>query len=127
MRVTRPDAARHAANAHGRDAMSDYYSQALDHLPLFRQSDPETSKAAGRAARETGLVGRHERLILAALEQGPGTKDEIAGRTGELTEQQVARRMHGLHRAGLVEPTGTTRPSRSGRPERVWKATAAAR
>lgn len=103
--------------------MSDYYSTAVDDLPLFRRSDPETSKAAGRAARETGLVGRHERLILEALAAGPGTKDEIAGRTGELSEQQVARRMHGLHRAGLVEPTGTTRPSRSGRPERVWRAT----
>ena len=101
--------------------MSDYYSTAVDELPLFRRTDPVTSKAAGRAARETGLVGRHERLILEALAAGPGTKDEIAGRTGELTEQQVARRMHGLHRAGLVEPTGTTRPSRSGRPERVWR------
>ncbi len=107
--------------------MSDYWPDTTETLPLFRRSDPETSKAAGRAARETGLVGRHERLILEALAAGPGTKDEIAGRTGELSEQQVARRMHGLHRAGLVEPTGTTRPSRSGRPERVWKATAASR
>lgn len=105
--------------------MSDYYSTAVDDLPLFRRADPPTSKAAGRAARETGLVGRHEQLILEALAAGPGTKDEIAGRIGTLSEQQVARRMHGLHKAGLVEPTGTTRPSRSGRPERVWKATAA--
>ena len=103
--------------------MSDYYSTAVDELPLFRRSNPETSKAAGRAARETGLVGRHERLILEALAAGPGTKDELASRIGTLSEQQVARRMHGLHRAGLVEPTGTTRPSRSGRPERVWRAT----
>lgn len=107
--------------------MSDYYSTAVDYGPLFRSTDPETSKAAGRAARETGLVGRHERLILEALAVGPGTKDEIAGRTGELSEQQVARRMHRLERAGRVEPTGETRPSRSGRPERVWKATATSR
>jgi predicted ArsR family transcriptional regulator len=107
--------------------MSDYFAAPETVLPLWRKADPDTSKAAGQAARETGLVGRHERLILAALEQGPGTKDEIAGRTSELNEQQVARRMHGLHRAGLVEPTGSTRPSRSGRPERVWKATAASR
>lgn len=107
--------------------MSDYWPDTTDTLPLFRRSDPETSKAAGQAARETGLVGRHEQMILAALELGPGTKDEIASRIGTLTEQQVARRMHGLHRAGLVEPTGSTRPSRSGRPERVWKATAASR
>ena len=109
--------------------MSDYWPDTatrLADLPLFRRGDPETSKAAGRAARETGLVGRHERLILEALAAGTGTKDEIADRCG-LSEQQVARRMHGLHRAGLVETTGTTRPSRSGRPERVWKATAASR
>lgn len=100
--------------------MSDYYSTTLDHLPLFRRTDPDTSKAAGRAAQ--AFLGEHERRILEALSQGDGTKDEIASRTGTLTEQQVARRMHGLHKAGLVEPTGTTRPSRSGRPERVWRA-----
>lgn len=100
--------------------MSDYYADTLDTLPLFRRTDPETSKAAGRAARETGLVGRHERLILEALAAGPGTKDEIADRCG-LSEQQVARRMHGLHQAGLVTLTGGTRPSASGRPERIWR------
>lgn len=104
--------------------MSDYYSTAVDELPLFRRSDPETSKAAGRAAKE--FLGHHERLIIEALAAGPGTKDELASRCG-LTEQQVARRMHGLKQAGLVEPTGETRPSRSGRPERVWKAAAASR
>jgi predicted ArsR family transcriptional regulator len=91
-------------------------------LPLFRRTDPVTSKIAGTMARE--FKGDHERRILEALAAGPGTKDEIASRCG-LSEQQVARRMHGLARAGLVETTGTTRPSASGRPERVWKETAA--
>jgi len=98
--------------------MSDYYPDTLDTLPLFRRTDPVTSKLAGVAARE--FKGDHERRILEALAAGPGTKDEIASRCG-LTEQQVARRMHGLARAGLVETTGTTRPSASGRPERVWR------
>ncbi len=102
--------------------MSDYYAQAEDVLPLFRRTDPVTSKIAGTMARE--FRGDHERRILEALAAGPGTKDEIAGRCG-LTEQQVARRMHGLARAGLVETTGSTRPSASGRPERVYRATAA--
>jgi predicted ArsR family transcriptional regulator len=93
-------------------------------LPLFRRTDPVTSKVAGTMARE--FRGDHERRILEALAIGPGTKDEIAGRC-KLSEQQVARRMHGLARAGLVETTGATRPSASGRPERVWKATAASR
>lgn len=101
--------------------MSDYYSTSVEHLPLFRTTDPVTSKVSGTRARE--FRGDHERLILQALSQADGTKDEIAARTGTLSEQQVARRMHGLHRAGLVEPTGETRPSRSGRPERVWRAT----
>jgi len=87
-------------------------------LPLFRRTDPVTSKIAGTMARE--FKGDHERRILEALAAGPGTKDEIAGRCG-LSEQQVARRMHGLALAGLVETTGTTRPSASGRPERVWR------
>jgi len=98
--------------------MSDYYSDSVADLPLFRRTDPVTSKIAGVAARE--LKGDHERRILEALAAGPGTKDEIAGRCG-LSEQQVARRMHGLARAGLVETTGTTRPSASGRPERVYR------
>ena len=101
--------------------MSDYWPDITETLPLFRQTDPATSKTAGIAARESGLVGRHERLILEALAAGPGTKDEIASRC-KLTEQQVARRMHGLHQAGLVEATGTTRPSGSGRPAQVWRA-----
>lgn len=104
--------------------MSDYYSTNFDTLPLFRRTDPVTSKVAGTAAR--AFAGEHQRKILEALAAGPGTKDEIAQRCG-LTEQQVARRMHGLHMAGLVALTGGTRPSASGRPERVWQATAASR
>jgi predicted ArsR family transcriptional regulator len=104
--------------------MSDYYSESVADLPLFRRTDPVTSKIAGTMARE--FKGDHERRIFEALAAGPGTKDEISERCG-LTEQQVARRMHGLARAGLVETTGTTRPSASGRPERVWQITAASR
>ena len=86
--------------------------------PLFRTVDPPTSKAAGVAARE--FLGDHERLILEALAAGPGTKDEIATRCG-LTEQQVARRMHGLARLGRVADTGTTRRTTSGRMATVWR------
>jgi predicted ArsR family transcriptional regulator len=87
-------------------------------LPLFRRTDPVTSKIAGDAARE--FLGDHERRILEALAAGPGTKDELASRCG-LTEQQVARRMHGLARAGRVADTGTTRSTASGRMATVWR------
>ena len=98
--------------------MSDYYPNAEAVLPLWRKSDPDTSKAAGEAARE--FLGDHERLILEALAAGPGTKDEIASRCG-LTEQQVARRMAGMKRRGLVVDTGERRASASGCAERVWR------
>jgi len=96
------------------------YIEANADLPLWRATDPATSKAAGREARAAGVVSDHERRILEALAAGPGTKDEIAARCG-LSEQQVARRMHGLERAGRVQATGETRPSAAGRPATVWR------
>ena len=76
-------------------------------MPLFappaRRTDPQTSKAAGRAS-QSFATGHRER-ILEALAVGPGTKDEIAARCG-LDEQQVARRMHELRRRGLVVEVG---------------------
>lgn len=98
--------------------MSDYYADTLHTLPLFRRSDPDTSKAAGERARE--FLGDHERRILEALAAGPGTKDELAHRCG-LSEQQVARRMAGMKRRGLVVDTGERRASASGCAERVWR------
>jgi predicted Rossmann fold nucleotide-binding protein DprA/Smf involved in DNA uptake len=79
---------------------------AIDDLPLWRaarRNDPPTSKAAGANSRR--FAGGHCRRILEALAIGPGTKDEIAARCG-LDEQQVARRMHELRRAGLVVELG---------------------
>lgn len=98
--------------------MSDYFAAAEDVLPLFRRSDPPTSRAAGEAAAE--FLGDHERRILEALAHGAGTKDEIAARCG-LSEQQVARRMHGLARRGKVSDTGITRSTATGRMATVWR------
>jgi len=97
---------------------NDHYAPPVDLGPLFRTTDPATSKAAGVAARE--FKGDHERRILEALAAGPGTKDEIAGRCG-LTEQQVIRRRAGLLRSGLVVLTGDMRRTASGNPAEVWR------
>lgn len=94
-------------------------------LPLFaaaRRNDPPTSHAAGRNAEESGLIERHERIILEALAVGPGSKDEIALRCG-LTEQQVIRRRAGLLRKGLVELTGDVRRTAGGQRSGVWRLT----
>ena len=95
--------------------------EAIEDLPLFaaaRRTDPATSKAA--AARAAAFTGDHARRILAALEVGPAGKTEIGRRCG-LTEQQVARRMHELRRAGLVERTGREVRSASGNREHEYR------
>jgi len=97
---------------------NDHYSPPVDYGPLFRTTDPVTSKIAGTMARE--FKGDHERRILEALAAGPGTKDEIASRCG-LTEQQVVRRRAALLRHGLVVLTGERRRTPSGNTAEVWR------
>jgi predicted ArsR family transcriptional regulator len=85
-----------------------------------RQSDPWTSHVAARRTRE--FAGGHVATILECLrEHGPQTVDQIAGRT-RLNSQQVNKRLPDMEKAGLAAPTGLTRLSASGRPERVWAA-----
>ena len=91
---------------------------AFDFESNARQTDPWTSHVAASRARE--FAGGHIGTILACLQDhGPQTIDEIAKRT-HLTSVQVARRTADMQRLKLAEPTGSTRLSASGRPERVW-------
>ena len=107
-----------------KNSIDDYRPPADDTgLPLFaaaRRNDPPTSVAAGRNAEDSGTVGRHEQLILRALESGPGSKDEIAARC-ELTEQQVIRRRASLLRKGLVKVTGDVQVTPGGQRSEVWR------
>jgi predicted ArsR family transcriptional regulator len=89
-------------------------------VALCRRSDPPTSRSA--AVNAPTFVGSHEERILAALADGPGTKDELAGRCG-LTEQQVARRMHELRRRGLVVEIGEAVSPTGNREMRYGRAT----
>ena len=98
--------------------MSDYYPATEDVLPLFRRSDPPTSRLAAARVRE--FSGDHCRRVLDALEQGPAGQTEIAARCG-LLPHQVNKRLADLKRAGKVEPTGQRQLSASGRQERVWR------
>jgi predicted ArsR family transcriptional regulator len=86
--------------------MSDYYAETLDTLPLFRRTDPVTSKIAGTMARE--FKGDHERRILEALAAGPAHRDEIARRAG-LEQAAVWRRLAAMERGGVIEKCGTAR------------------
>lgn len=87
---------------------------------LARRSDPSTSHEAARRVRE--FASGHAATILSCLkDHGPLTVDEIAKHT-PLLAHQINKRLPELQRSGLVVPTGETRLSASGRPERVWRA-----
>jgi hypothetical protein len=104
--------------------VSDYYAETLDTLPLFRRTDPVTSKAAAADAKT--FRGEHHAAILEALSQGPAGASGIAARCG-LGPHQIGKRLHELAKCGRIAETGRIVTSASGRGEREWKATAASR
>jgi len=86
-----------------------------------RVTDPTTSKEAAKSVNE--FSSQHYKIIVACLKKyGSLGKDGI-WELVELDKQQVARRLHELQRAGLIELTGKEVLSASGRKEREWRAT----
>jgi predicted Rossmann fold nucleotide-binding protein DprA/Smf involved in DNA uptake len=98
--------------------VSDYYPERLDTLPLFRRTDPATSRAA--AAESKAFSGEHHVAILDALRDGPAGATGIGSRCG-LLPHQVNRRIHELAKSGRIEQTGRVVMSASGRGEREWR------
>jgi len=98
--------------------MSDYYRDTLDTLPLFRRTDPVTSKAAAADAKT--FRGEHHAAILEALSQGPAGASGIAARCG-LGPHQIGKRLHELSKCGRIAETGRIVTSASGRGEREWR------
>ena len=83
-----------------------------------RSLDPSTSHAA---AEQVDFAKQHFDLIVDCLQRfGARGKDGIAELTG-LDGNQVARRLPEMARVGLVELTGRTTKSNSGRAEREWR------
>ncbi len=91
-------------------------------LPIFgraRASDPITSFEAADSAKD--LASKHSIMILDCLKaHGALGKDGIAQHSG-LDSNQVARRLNELSNMDLIELTGRTVKSKSGRNEREWK------
>ena len=86
--------------------------------PSARASDPATSHQAAQQARE--LAARHHALIVDVLHKhGPLGKDGIAW-FSHLDGVQVCRRVKEMHIAGLIQLTGNTVQSNTGRQEREW-------
>lgn len=92
-------------------------------LPIFnrvRSSDPVTSYEAADAVKD--LASKHFSIIVDCLKaHGALGKDGIA-RHGGLEANQVARRLNELEKMNLIQLTGRTVKSSSGRNEREWRA-----
>ena len=82
--------------------------------PMARRTDHISSHEAADRAERSGLVVHHEALILEALADGDElSAAEIARRIG-LAHVQVARRMKGMERKGLVYCDQEFKPLRWG-------------
>jgi len=84
-----------------------------------RATDAITSFQAADSIKDVAKM--HQEVIVAALQRfGPMGKDGIANQTG-LQSNQVARRLSELEKMDLIEQTGITVKSNSGRQEREWR------
>jgi predicted transcriptional regulator len=93
---------------------------AMPNFPRVRANDPLTSFEAAEQIKP--VAAEHHRIILECLQQnGALGKDGISART-DLDGNQVARRLNEMKIIGLIELTGNTVKSNSGRNEREWQA-----
>jgi predicted transcriptional regulator len=90
----------------------------IGEFPRVRSSDPVTSFEAADQIKESAK--QHHQVILECLRtHGALGKDGIASLSG-LDGNQVARRLNEMKIIGLIELTGNTVKSNSGRNEREW-------
>jgi len=89
-------------------------------FPRVRKLDPTTSHQAAQSIKSVAPI--HMQVIHDCLhEHGPMGKDQISLWT-KLDGNQIARRLPEMQKMGLVELTGETVHSASGRQERQWRA-----
>jgi len=96
-------------------------------LPRARSQDPATSHAA--AASVTDLSVKQQAVMDTFRACGPMTDEELldnypAPDVPVQTDSGLRTRRHELVEAGLIEDSGETRPTRTGRAAVVWQARA---
>jgi len=92
---------------------------AMPEFPRVRANDPLTSFEAAELIKDS--VSQHHQTILDCLQKhGALGKDGISARTN-LDGNQVARRFNEMKVIGLIQLTGNTVKSNSGRNEREWQ------
>ena len=94
------------------------FDRMFPNFPRVRNTDPVTSFEAAEAIKP--VVSKHYQIILECLQaHGALGKDGISSLTN-LDGNQVARRLNEMQKIGLIQLTGKTVKSNSGRNEREW-------
>jgi hypothetical protein len=89
---------------------------------LVRRNDPDTSRAAADLVDSTRL----EQMVYEAIKNFGASgciSDQILSHFSNLPYSSVTARYRALLDKGLIEDTGQRMPGRSGRPQRVMRAT----
>ena len=95
------------------------FDKIFPEFPRVRSTDPVTSFEAADSIKD--IAPQHHDIILACLAQhGALGKDGIAAHT-KLDGNQVSRRLNEMKARDLIELTGRTVKSNSGRNEREWR------
>lgn len=88
--------------------------------PLARRNDPATSHDAAQAA--ASFAGTHcERIHTALIQCGPMDLEQIGIMVG-MDGYQCRKRLSDLQKIGKAEPTGELARTKSGRSQRIWRA-----
>ena len=101
----------------------DYPDYLYNGKPPF-EAGSDTSRQAAEAIRIPS--GKMRQRIAALFVDGPKTIEEIEHLTG-YRHQSAGPRVRELVQAGVLEDTGTTRPTASGRGATVWRIRQAAK
>ena len=93
----------------------------LELPPASRKKDPPTAKDAGRIFEDRGLGSLH-RQVLAALEDGPLTDEELERRPefAHLAPSTTRKRRSELLGIGMIRYAGVKKNSR-GRSMQLWE------
>jgi predicted transcriptional regulator len=95
------------------------FDRMFPEFPRVRKEDPVTSFEAAESIKDS-VSAHHQEILDCLIKNGPLGKDGISART-TLDSNQVARRLNEMKVLGLIELTGNTVKSNSGRNEREWQ------
>lgn len=100
--------------------MSDYETNTVDDLPLFRSSDPETSKQAARKMQSTSTAQRHRAEAYLIIKNNPGIIGEKLDELGGVTDRRYSKRVGELKAVRLIESGKPRKNSKGNNCETLW-------